>query len=231
MKFLHIFTSLLSLTSLAYGHGHEFSDSETATLERGGVVMREQRVPNELWPLLTSYLYLEASPAVSMALFAAYDHQKNYVPNVTKSTPIKQASPLEVEVRYRLKMPWPISDARYTHGHRLSQVSVDESEILRLDWWMIESTSADFVQGHVEFHKLSPGRTLMIYQNQVRPKSGFARLFREAMVRDVTRTLEAIKNEIYEHRDPETSELTRRYLEKLELSLAGQKVWLPPATQ
>lgn len=227
-RFFHTLGLTFTLCFSAYGSPLKtLGEKEREQVEQGEITIIEEPQETGPWPHVTAYLKLNTEPAQAMAIFAAYDHQKNYVPNVLESTPIAQANPMETRVQYRLHMPWPLSDARYIHDHRLSlrQDSEETPPTYRLDWWMVESSSTDFVEGYVEFVPLEEQKTLMIYHNKVRPKSALARLFRGAMIRDLTETLVAIKEEIHEHQNPQKSKLGGTYREKLERSLEGNLVW------
>jgi hypothetical protein len=221
-KFLSL---LLTLPFLVCATERDFSPEELALLAQGDLVVRELREPNEPWPIVTVFKVLKSSPEHAMALFAAYDDQKNYVPNVVESKPIAQTSPSEVRVAYRLKMGWPVGEVRYTHDHRLK--ALKQPAGYRLDWNMIESTSTEFVEGYVEFIQHSDQQTLMVYSNKVRPKSIFASMVRGIMVRDLKKSLTVITEEIERRFLDPKNEQTQQYLMILRESLEDKFHWVP----
>jgi hypothetical protein len=215
---------LLGLPLISGALELDFTPEESALLEKGELVVREQREPKEAWPVVTVYKTLASSPEHSMAIFAAYDDQKNYVPNVVESTPIAQPSPRQTTVAYRLEMPWPVGEVRYTHEHRLS--SLKEQKGYRLDWNMIESTSTDLVEGYVVFLPHGENKSLMAYSNRVRPKSIFGGMVRGIMVRDLKRSLSAITEEIEKRYLQPDDEKTQQYLVILRDSLNDKFRWV-----
>lgn len=170
-----------------------FKKGEMDSLRHGGLILRKKNVNKSAWPELTIYSAIDTDPLHAIAIFSAYEHQRNYVPDLLESTVIKQNSPTEVIVRYKLKMPWPIPDSKYVHGHKLSQLDVNT---YRLDWHMIESDSAEIVKGFAEFYPFE-GRTIFKYRSFVNPKSVLAGLLKKTMIKDVKRSLTAIRDEAH----------------------------------
>lgn len=150
------------------------------------------------WPVVHIYALLETPPSEAFAIFAHFEHQKHYIPNLLKSKVIDFQGPSQIDVSYELKLPWPLSNSRYSHRHVL--------EDNHMTWTLIESNSTDAVEGMVRFVPISkqdstealPYQSMLVYQNRVTPKSSFAGIFRNAMIRDVENSLKATLEEIEE---------------------------------
>lgn len=223
MTFFQTLILLLSLLQLSHAAELPLSPEQVQTLESGELVVVETPQEDSPWPLVQAYKLLKSDPETAMGIFAAYDYQKEYVPNMLTSNPVLQSSPTEVQVEYRLKMPWPLNPVRYLHDHRLSR----KDEVYRLDWWMIQSTSAEALKGFTEFHPYkSDSRVLMIYESSITPKSSFAKLFKGVMISDVRQSLTAITEEIEKRSLKKDDELGLKYRQILQSSLDGKKTWV-----
>jgi hypothetical protein len=169
-----------------------FSKKDYQTLRQRGFVIKKKNVNKSAWPELTFYFQVDTTPLQAIAVFAAFEHQINYVPGLIKSKVIKQESPVVVHTDYVMDMPWPIPNSKYVHASVLKQLG---SDTYRMEWYMIKSNSADIVKGFAEFYELD-GKTIFKYQSFINPKSFLAGLFKKTMIKDVQISLEAIRAEI-----------------------------------
>jgi hypothetical protein len=168
-----------------------FNKKDFETLKKRDFVVKKKNVNKSAWPELTIYFMVDATPLETLALFIAYEHQKNYVPGLIKSDVIKQPSPLEIHTEYEMNMPWPIPNSKYVHASHLKQL---DNDTYRMEWYMIKSNSADIVKGYAEFYPRD-GKTIFKYQSFINPKSFLAGLFKKTMIKDVQTSLEAIRAE------------------------------------
>lgn len=198
---------------------NELSENEKHMLKKG-MVFKSREVKDSSWPAVTLYTLIDATPLQAVAIFAAYDHQKNYVPNVIESTPVKHVSPTEVWCRYEYRMPWPISNSHYTHTHVLKSPNKNS---FRVEWKVIESDAMDSVDGAADFIPFS-GKTLLKYHNAANPKSFMAFLFEESMKRDVQETLTAIVAHI-EQVKKKDKPLLKKYVGYIKDALSGKNVY------
>lgn len=191
------------------------------------IVAETKVIKGEVWPEITTKVLIKTPPLAAVAIFAAYDYQKNYVPNLIKS----QVSFEEVKgkenathVSYKMDMPWPISDSVYIHGHELTAPAKDSYKVR---WYMVESDSADNVKGFALFepHPANPKFTLMTYKSLVSPKSFFAGALKKIMVGDVIKTLEAIRVAI-EEAAQKKPELIKNYSDKIKKVLSGKPAYI-----
>lgn len=217
---------ILILLSFFLGHHAQafetISDKILTSLQSQNFIIETQNIEGLVWPQISAYLTINASAKQAMALFAAYDAQKNYVPNVIVSKPVKERTPLSVDIEYELKLPWPIPNSRYTHGHQIQKHP--EQEIYQISWWMIQSSSASRVEGSATFFENGEGKSVMKYVSLVVPSSSFAGLLRKTMLKDVEHTLVEIRKYI-EHQQANQTKSLVKYTQVLEQTLAGKSYW------
>ncbi len=197
----------------------ELTKDEISLLEKGELIQKIKEVEGSAWPEITQYLLVVASPLESMGIFSALDYQQQYVPNVIKSKPIKHISPVEVLTEYEMHVPFPLSNARYTHG----SVVHNYDEDYELTWYKVESTSTEEVKGSAYF---SPYKdvTLFRYRSYIKPKSLFGSLVKKIMLKDVKKSIESIRHHI-EKLKKENSPLLTKYGGFIKGALKGEFVY------
>lgn len=222
------FTLLAALFSISYASStvtskanllDELSEPEKKQVNVRDFVVKLKDIPNSPWPEITYYLLIDSSPLESIGLFAAYDIQKNYIPNIIKSTVSKQVTPTDIITDYELRLPFPLSNAVYSHGARLYQFNEDYA----LAWYMVKSSSSEEVNGSAYFTPYN-GRTLFRYRSFVKPKSLLGSLVKGSMLKDVNFTIIAIRNFI-ELNKREQSAINSKYSELVTRALRGEFVY------
>lgn len=189
------------------------------TLEKGELIILKKKIEGKAWPELSVYTLINATPLESVAIFAAYDYQKDYVPNLIKSIP-KTKSPMNVEVDYEMDLPWPLGTSKYIHGHFLEK---PDKHTYKVRWYMIKSDSAEKVRGFATFHPYG-NKTLMEYVSFVDPKSILAGVFKKLMVSDVKKTIHAIIDTIADLKKKNPA-IISKYSKKINGALAGKVVY------
>ncbi|MCP4913187.1 MAG: hypothetical protein GY909_08705 [Oligoflexia bacterium] len=207
----------IAKTPIAFSPLNLLSEEQFKDLENGKMVIVKEKLKDYVWPRLHVFSYVKSTPLNAMGIFAAYDHQKNYVPNVIKSNVVEVKSATNILVEYELKMPWPLDNGVYTHGHHLNK----SEQGYKLDWYLVKSNSADHVEGYAIFRNWGK-KTLMYYNSLVDPKSIFGGVLKKLMVKDVEKTLKAIIKEI-EVVDQSKPELKQKYSDKITKALQGKK--------
>lgn len=219
---------LLFLFSTSYANANaaikndlamELTPTDLARLLAHEFIVKTRDVQNSPWPEITYYALIEASPLEAAGLFAAYDIQKDYVPNIIKSNPIKHISSTEVHTEYELYIPFPLSNAHYTHGAKIFK----HGEDYETTWYMVTSTSAEEVRGSAYFQNMN-GKTLFRYRSYVLPKSIFGALVKKTMLKDVEKSIIAIRNFI-EKSKRDNPELLIKYSEFITRALRGEFVY------
>lgn len=197
----------------------ELNAGEIAQIEKGELILKTKEVEGSAWPEITLYSFVEASALEAMGIFSALDYQKEYVPNVIKSKPIKHISPVEVLTEYEMHVPFPLSNAHYIHGSIVHQYDED----YELTWYKVESTSTDDVKGSAYFSPYKNG-SLFRYRSFIIPKSLFGSLVKKIMLRDVKNSILSIRSHI-EKLKKENSPLLAKYSGFIINALKGEFVY------
>ncbi|MBY0414509.1 MAG: hypothetical protein K2Q18_10100 [Bdellovibrionales bacterium] len=222
------FTCLVTLFSTTYllaqtpgkeSLTEELNSSDLKLINSKEFVFMTKDVLGSAWPEITYYALIEASPLEAIGIFAAYDIQKDYIPNLIKSKPVKHVSATDVLTEYELKIPFPLPNAHYIHGAKISRFDKD----YKIEWYMAESSSTEDVKGSAYFKEYN-GKTFLRYRSYVKPKSIFGGLVKKRMLNDVRETILAIVNFI-EKNKRENTPLISKYSEFITRALSGEFVY------
>lgn len=196
----------------------DLNQDDLAKLDKGENIVKTTEIKGLVWPEITIYQKIEATSLEAVAIFYALDYQKEYIPNLIKSDVVKEETPTKVFASYELKMPWPISNSKYTHGHELTYQADHSSYKVR--WWMVESTSTEKVEGSATFETYNQ-QAIMKYQALVVPKSFFASFVKSRMLEDVEKSLNATREAI-KRAKKENKEILHKYISFIENALKGK---------
>lgn len=223
MKILIITTLLLLNPAVLWAQKTaiqtELTSTEMDKLKNNDMIIHQRNITNSPWPEVTLYVLMDTTPLEAMGIFSALDYQKEYVPNILKSKPVKQISSTEVLTEYEMYVPFPLPNATYTHGSIVHQYDED----YELTWYMLESSSTDEVKGSAYFTSVQ-GKTLFRYRSFIKPKSIFGSLVKDFMLKDVKRSILAIRDHILKLKN-EKSPLLAKYSEYISRSLNGEFVY------
>ena len=215
------FSSKAILSLQGNTHFSNLSKEEFLKIKNNKFVMKNNNIKDHTWPEIYLYFIIDASPLESVAVFYALEHQKDYTPNLIKSTIIKQISPTEVYTSYELKMPWPLDNGKYIHGSTISRYTNSGYQV---SWYMVKSNITTKVNGDAIFLKLGE-KTLVRYRAIVIPKSFFARFIKSKILADIKNTLIAIKKEVYALKKKKGKYL-EGFIDFINTSLANKKYYL-----
>lgn len=164
-------------------------------LLKGEMITLTSRESGQRWPKVDIINYLNVPPTEAFAIFADFNYQRSYIPNLERSEVTTFKGPSHIEVSYRLKLPWPLSNSNYVHVHQMQKKNDGHYQ---MTWQLVESDTTEAVYGQVDILSTDKNgfKSMLVYQNLVTPQSGFARLFRNAMVADVEKSLKATIKEI-----------------------------------
>lgn len=207
------------------------SKLEATQLKKDKIKITTKEIEDEVWPEITVHAYVKASPIEAAAIFAAFDYQKIYVPNLLESKVTKEvfeANSNKINVKYTMDMPWPISDSDYINGHTLSQGP--EQNSYTVQWYKVESESAEDLNGSASFlayPELEEGEvaTLMIYKAHVTPESFLAGVLKKFMIKDVRSSVEATVEET-EKLKKNKSKILKKYVDIFRDILSGKAAYL-----
>lgn len=198
----------------------ELTAEELASALKGELLVKTRDVEGSAWPEITIYSFIQGTSALeAMGVFSALDYQKEYVPNTIKSKPVKHISAVEVLTEYEMDVPFPLSNAHYTHGSVVHQYGSD----YELTWYKVTSTSTDEVKGSAYFSSYNGG-TVFRYRSYIKPKSVFGSLVKKIMLKDVKNSILAIRAHI-EKLKKENSPLVSKYSGFITRSLNGEMVY------
>lgn len=182
-------------------------------------------VPGAVWPKVVIKGKIKADALSSVALYLALDYQKNYVPNLVESIPLRHIKPNQVETYYERKMPWPLSNSHYISGTILEPMDPKKLEY-KVKIYQAYNPDIDDFQGYVTFSPLPDG-TLWTYETFVRPKSFLAGILKKIYQKELLSTSEEIKSfiELTVKNNPKLTEYYRQIIIRTQVGeLAYQKV-------
>ncbi len=166
----------------------ELDQSELAKLTNKELIIHSRGIPKCPWPEITVFTLIDVSPVDAAALFSNYQDQKEYIPDLIKSEPMRKIAENEVIVDFEMHLPWPLSNSKYSTGNVFSRLDDNEYEIA---WYLVESDSLIDSKGAVRFIPYGK-RTLLKYQSFIHPDSTFACLFSSKAQGGVAKTVQAV---------------------------------------
>ncbi len=214
---------LLSFTGLA----QQSDESSLSNIKKNGPIVTTEKIKDKVWPKVSVKAYIPATSLEAAAIFAAFDYQNKYIPNLLKSEVVAYKTSengLQVDVRYVMDMPWPISDSDYINAHYFK--GNHDKATYSVHWFMVESDSADDLKGSATFTPLPKDEgCLMVYQAHVDPKSFMAGALRKFMIKDVKASVNATVQEIVRLKKSE-SKLLKKYSDIFRDILSGKRAYL-----
>lgn len=219
MKFFIVF-ALLTQCLLA-NPLDGLNSKEIKAIDSGEYFFKNKKVKGKPWPEITVYKTIDATSLESVAVFYALEHQPKYIPNLIKAKVVEQRVPTEADVNYELKMPWPLKNGKYIHGHKLSY---DKPSTYKVAWWLVKSNTAKEVKGSATFYNYK-NKTLLKYNSFVVPDSILASFVESKMLEDVKSSLIAIHNEILRVKNKDRN-LMRNFVNKIDQTLSGKFTYI-----
>jgi hypothetical protein len=188
---------------------------EAAEIGHGSVVVIEHDVEGTPWPRVRLYRFIDATPEQSAAMFADYEHQRDYNPDLKEVTIGRRPDSALAEVFYRYASNVAfVSDVTYTV---LDRISRDSSGSYLIDWRLLNGTKVKHVEGSARFapwtNPVSGQRgTLLTYDNYVVPDFRFASLglVRAKAVGAMRQAVDALAVEAVRERTSDPTRLERQ---------------------
>jgi len=189
LKLLLTLAILMSASSsFSLGLPAECSQAELAKLANKEFVIHSKDIPGCPWPEITIFGIIDAAPVEAAALFSNYQEQKNYIPDLIKSHPVKKISENETIVDFEMRTPWPLANSKYSTGNVFSKSDKNEYEIR---WYLVESDSLIDSKGTVQFTPYGK-KTLLRYRSFIYPDSKLASIFSSKAKSGIAKTVQAI---------------------------------------
>ncbi len=188
----------------------EFTPDESMVEKalKGEQVAVVTKLKGFVWPEVIIYDTIESTAEEAMAIFTDYPLQKTYVPRLIKADIVKIISPVEKHVDFEMDLPFPAANSKYVTGNVISR---DDNSYI-ISWYQVSSSSAKDSKGWARFIP-SGNRTILIYKSFVVPKSVFAGLFKSKVVKEVKKTINALKNFVVEFKKKSPEKVEAKCLE------------------
>ncbi|OFZ17898.1 MAG: hypothetical protein A2X94_12715 [Bdellovibrionales bacterium GWB1_55_8] len=190
----------------------ELTPDQQKTIQRGAQVVLTQDVPGAPWPKITIYQRIDATSEEALAVFADYELQKTYIPDMTESKIAGKVDAATTRVDYVMDLA---GEVEYTTDSRVS--TYDNGLSYRMDWTMVEGDSMKEMWGSARFEQLGTG-SMIIYHTFIRPTSGFAGWFRKKAIEMAKTGAGKLVQQIQMERK-DKPDLLARQLETLRASL------------
>jgi hypothetical protein len=189
--------------------------AEAAEIGQGRVVVIEHDVEGTPWPRVRLYRFIDATPEQSAAMFADYEHQRDYNPDLKQVTIGQRLDSARAEVSYRYASNIAfVSDVTYTV---LDRISRDSTGSYLIDWRLLSGSKVKHTEGSARFapwtNPVSGQRgTLLTYDNYVVPDFRFASLgvVRAKAIGAMRRAVDAIAVEVLRERTSDATRLDRQ---------------------
>ena len=173
----------------------ELNASQKGSMKAGDQVVVIENVEGNAWPRVKVYRSIDADPEQVAAVFFDFEGAKSFVPNVFKSEISNRISPCIMEVDYALDVPI-FPDEFYTVRNSLR--SVDENSY-RFDWKLLRAVMTKDSVGNFRVEPWE-GKSLVCYQNMVKPSSNIAVLLRAKAIEQMKETTKALAAHVEKER-------------------------------
>lgn len=182
--------------------------------------MRSTPVPGYPWPEVTVYRQVRASPEEVMALYADFEGQARYLPELVTSRVVERVGPATLHVFYEYEVTGP--NERYTVAVTVARLEAG----LEARWELLAARYARRLSGHLRVRPHAGG-ALIEYASRVDPGTLGATLGSPAsVVRSLQNTVQALAGEIERRRavEPEAvGDLVRRLAAMLDGAMGDKK--------
>ena len=114
------------------------------------MTLKKKEIKNEVWHEIHIVAAIDTDPLTSTAIFAAYDYQKHYIPDLKESKVILekvQKKTNETHVKYTFDMPW-LSDGHYVHGHEITKTKKGSFQVR---WFWLKAIVQSWFEGRPHF--------------------------------------------------------------------------------
>jgi hypothetical protein len=191
------------------------SAAGAAEVGQGHVVVVERDVEGTPWPRVRLYRFIDAAPEQSAAMFADYEHQRDYNADLKEATIARRLDSARAEVFYRYASNVAfVSDVTYTV---LDRISRDSTGGYLIEWRLVSGSKVKHVEGSARFapwtNPVTGQRgTLLTYDSYVVPDFRFASLglVRAKAIAAMSRAVDAIAVEVQRERAADPTRLERQ---------------------
>lgn len=163
---LLVAAGLVALLNLAQvspaGTGENLTDSDQQQLDRGELIVKTRPVEGYLWPEVTVYRWVAASPEEVIAVYADFDIQAGYLPHLVESRIVGRLSLNSFRVSYEYEVTGP--NERYTVLATVSRAAGG----FQVTWELLKARYMRRLVGRIKVEAQRSG-ALIEYTNAVDP--------------------------------------------------------------
>lgn len=182
----------------------ELAQGHQAQVKKGEQVSINEVVEGKPWPHVKIYRTVDATAEEVAAVFVDYEHAKEYVPNVLKSTISNRVAACTVDIDYGLNVPI-LPDEFYTTRNTVKILPPDG---YRIDWKLLRAVQTKDSVGSLRIESFD-GKALICYDNLVTPGSSMAGLLRGTAIKQMNQTVEAIAARVESQKKSNPADLQR----------------------
>ncbi|MEO6053906.1 MAG: SRPBCC family protein [Chthoniobacterales bacterium] len=168
----------------------ELNADQQNQLSKGQSVQVVQNIPGAIWPKVTIYQVVEATPEQVYDLFTDYDSAPSYIPNMLSAKVIASPDARTKDVQYTVKFP-VLSKVSYTVRNRFSQ----KGNSYKVKWNLLQSPLAKESNGSLRVDPYDHGKSLLCYSNHVVPSTRLAAGLKNQALSEAQKTVNAIATE------------------------------------
>jgi hypothetical protein len=201
---------ILSLIFSFHSFALDLTDQEKEILRQGEMVKRVNWREGYTWPQVTIISVLPHTPIENL-------------PDMVKSKIEKQVGPLETDVKFVMKVPWPIKSSTYVTKNVIEKTSDEE---YRVTWSLVKADLIKDTVGTVLFEKFE-GKTLFKYTSQIVPDSMFAGMFKSRVEGDVEKSVKEILSHLKLSLENKSSLISKRIVrDRTFLAVEPRRIFL-----
>ncbi|MEO8207251.1 MAG: SRPBCC family protein [Chthoniobacterales bacterium] len=185
-----LFAFLISAVAAHAALLDDLTADQKKQLSGGKPVQVVQNVPGAIWPMVTIYDVVNATPLQVYNLFTDYASAPSYTPNMIEAKVIATPDAQTKDVRYTVKFP-VLSKVSYTVRNRYSQ----KGDSYKVKWNLLESPLAKESNGSLRVDPYGNGQTLLRYTNHVVPSTRLAAGLKNQALSEAQKTVNSIAAE------------------------------------
>ncbi|MBJ7326936.1 MAG: hypothetical protein JHC52_06280 [Chthoniobacterales bacterium] len=198
-KFLgcHLPTLAILLSALLLGgvlHARasmvdELPEADRAKLERGDDVLITREIEGGVWPEVSIYRKVKATPQGVTELFLDYEHANTFIANLKSAVVESEPDANTKDVRYTVKLP-----VLFTISYLVRNSYEKTPEGYTVHWKLLESIFAKSAVGRL---RVEPHGDLAVicYANHVEPATQLVAGLRNLAIKEASKTVDAIVKE------------------------------------
>jgi len=167
----------------------ELPEADRAKLEKGDDVLITREIEGGVWPEVSIYRKVKATPQGVTELFLDYEHANTFISNLKSAVVENEPDANTKDVRYTVKLP-----VLFTISYLVRNRYEKTSEGYTVHWNLLESMLAKSAVGRL---RVEPHGDLAVicYANHVEPATQLVAGLRNLAIKEASKTVDAIVKE------------------------------------